>query len=64
VNERGSRDPDPVHTLTARTLSVASSLLLMTAAFILVKTGRDALYFEGGLKASIHRMSWEQATFR
>jgi ATP/ADP translocase len=31
----------------SRAIGVASSLFLMTAAFILVKTGRDALYFQG-----------------
>ena len=49
MSERRSRGPAALDTLTARTLSVAASLFLMTAAFILVKTGRDALYFEGGM---------------
>lgn len=31
----------------SRAIGVASSLFLMTAAFILVRTGRDALYFQG-----------------
>lgn len=35
------------HTVRQRTLFVALSLFLMTAAFILTKTGRDALYFQG-----------------
>ena len=31
----------------SRAVGVASSLFFMTAAFILIKTGRDALYFQG-----------------
>ncbi len=33
--------------LTARTIAVAGALFVMTAAFVLTKTGRDALYFQG-----------------
>lgn len=33
--------------VSARTLAVAVALFLMTASFILFKTGRDALYFQG-----------------
>jgi hypothetical protein len=36
-------EPSPV----VRALHVAAALLFMTAAFILTKTGRDALYFQG-----------------
>src|SRR5215471_8508694 len=32
----------------ARTASVSMALLLLTAAFMLAKTGRDALYFQAG----------------
>jgi hypothetical protein len=41
-----SRVPDPAGA-TSRTLFVAAAIGLMTAALILTKTGRDALYFQG-----------------
>jgi hypothetical protein len=34
--------------VTARARALAAALFLMTIAFILTKTGRDALYFQGG----------------
>ncbi|MFN0150855.1 MAG: hypothetical protein ACKVU1_09150 [bacterium] len=39
-----TRKPDDA---LARTIGVAAALFLMTASFILLKTGRDALYFQG-----------------
>lgn len=40
--------PMDAPTLASRTGHVAAALFLMTAAFVLVKTGRDALYFQDG----------------
>ena len=40
-------EPEPVENVTARTYFVAAAVLLMAAAFVVAKTGRDALYFQG-----------------
>lgn len=46
--ERGNISVSLLAASTRRTAHVSAVMLLMTAAFMLARTGRDALYFQGG----------------
>lgn len=42
-----SNRPEPTGSVRSRSAFVAAAILLMAASFVVIKTGRDALYFQG-----------------
>lgn len=48
MHDPAPHDPPADSDVTARTRFVAAAVLVVTTAFILAKTGRDALFFSGG----------------